>query len=30
VLTLKSLRKKDVAPAPLPSMDAELADGPKH
>src|ERR1700757_4897759 len=23
-------QKKDVAPAPLPSINAELADGPKH
>src|SRR5262249_15500384 len=26
----KGPQKKDVAPAPLPSIDAELADGPKH
>src|SRR5262247_1031740 len=26
----KSPQKKDVTPAPLPSIDAELADGPKH
>src|SRR5947209_14259210 len=26
----KGAQKKDVAPAPLPSIDAELADGPKH
>jgi hypothetical protein len=23
-------KKKDMAPAPLPSIDAELTDGPKH
>jgi cytoskeletal protein CcmA (bactofilin family) len=26
----KGPQKKDVAPAPLPSIDAELTDGPKH
>jgi cytoskeletal protein CcmA (bactofilin family) len=26
----KGPQKKDAAPAPLPSIDAELADGPKH
>ena len=26
----KGPQKKDVAPAPPPSIDAELADGPKH
>jgi cytoskeletal protein CcmA (bactofilin family) len=26
----KDPQKKDVAPSPLPSVDAELADGPKH
>src|SRR5262245_40684618 len=26
----KGPQKKDMAPAPLPSIDAELADGPKH
>jgi cytoskeletal protein CcmA (bactofilin family) len=26
----KDPQKKDVAPAPSPSIDAELADGPKH
>src|SRR6266699_655915 len=26
----KGAQKKDVGPAPLPSIDAELADGPKH
>ena len=26
----KGPQKKDVAPAPLPSINAELADGPKH
>jgi cytoskeletal protein CcmA (bactofilin family) len=26
----KGPQKKDVTPAPLPSIDAELADGPKH
>ena len=26
----KSPQKKDLAPAPLPSVDAELADAPKH
>jgi cytoskeletal protein CcmA (bactofilin family) len=26
----KGLQKKDMAPAPLPSIDAELTDGPKH
>jgi cytoskeletal protein CcmA (bactofilin family) len=26
----KGPQKKDIAPAPLPSIDAELANGPKH
>jgi cytoskeletal protein CcmA (bactofilin family) len=26
----EGLQKKDMAPAPLPSIDAESADGPKH
>jgi cytoskeletal protein CcmA (bactofilin family) len=26
----KGLQKKDMAPAPLPSIDAELTEGPKH
>jgi cytoskeletal protein CcmA (bactofilin family) len=26
----KAPQKKDIAPAPIPSIDAELADGPKH
>ena len=26
----KGPQNKDVAPAPLPSINAELADGPKH
>jgi Polymer-forming cytoskeletal len=26
----KGPQKKDAAPVPLPSIDAELADGPKH